>query len=107
MAREVRDIEPHLGRMRQVKDPDELDLIRAAVRVGEAMHAASWECLAPGMREIDGYAAILAAGLEVAQGPFVMMCEFISGPRSCLAAATPAHAAWKPATTSSWTCFPM
>ena len=80
-AREVRDIEPHLGHMRQVKDPDELDVIRAAVRVGEAMHAASWERLAPGMREIDGYAAILAAGLEVAEGPFVMMCEFISGPR--------------------------
>ena len=49
--------------------------------VGEAMHAASWECLAPGMREIDGYAAIVTAGLEVAEGPFVMMCEFISGPR--------------------------
>ena len=81
VAREVRDIEPHLGRMRQVKDPDELDLIRAAVRVGEAMHAASWECLAPGMREIDAYAAIVTAGLEVAEGPFVMMCEFISGPR--------------------------
>jgi len=78
---EVRDIEPHLGLMRQVKDPDELKLIRAAVRVGEAMHAASWECLAPGMREIDGYAAIVTAGLEVAEGPFVMMCEFISGPR--------------------------
>lgn len=80
-AHDVRDIEPHLGLMRQVKDPDELELIRAAVRVGEAMHAASWECLAPGMREIDAYAAIVTAGLEVAEGPFVMMCEFISGPR--------------------------
>jgi Xaa-Pro aminopeptidase len=82
VAPDVRDIEPHLGLMRQVKDPDELALIRDAVRVGEAMHAASWEHIEPGMREIDAYAAILSAGLAVAEGPFVMMCEFISGPRA-------------------------
>ncbi len=82
VAADVRDIEPQLGRMRQVKDADELQLIRAAVRVGEAMHAASWERLQPGMREIDAYAAMLAAGLETAEHPFVMMCEFTSGPRA-------------------------
>lgn len=78
----VRDVEPDIGRMRQVKDRDEINLIRAAVRVGEALHAASWDLVRPGMREIDVYSGMLAKGLEVAEGPFVMMCEFISGPRA-------------------------
>ncbi len=74
------DVEPQIEEMRQVKDPDELAVIRAAMRVGEAGHAAAHELLAPGMREIDFYSQVVAHATMAAAQPLVMMCDFGSGP---------------------------
>ena len=74
------DVEQVIAEMRQVKCSDELVVIRAAIRVGEAFLAAARECLEPGIREIDLYARCLDAATRAAQRPFVMMCDFASGP---------------------------
>ena len=74
------DVEPQIEEMRQVKDPDELAVIHAAMRVGEAGHAAAHELLAPGMSEIDFYAQVVAHATMAAAQPLVMMCDFGSGP---------------------------
>ena len=75
------DIEPDVEFMRQVKDSDELDTIRAAIRVGEAAQTAAREILVPGMREIDFYAQVVAEATMAADEPLVMMCDFTAGPR--------------------------
>jgi Xaa-Pro aminopeptidase len=77
---EVIDIEPLIGSLRAVKDPDELELIRAAIRVGETMHASARENLRPGMSELELYSRIVHDGTLTAGGPLVMMCDFKSGP---------------------------
>ena len=77
---ETIDIEPLINALRTVKDPDELDLIRAAVRVGEAIHASARENLRPGMTELEIYSRAVHDATPMAGGPFVMMCDFRSGP---------------------------
>lgn len=78
----VSDCEPLLRRLREVKDPDELDAIRRGIRTAEAVHAASRELLGPGVREIELYAGLLDRAVQAAESPFVMMCDLASGPRA-------------------------
>ena len=80
VAAEVVDIEPLINTLRAVKDPDELKLIRAAIGVGEAMHASARENLRPGMTELELYSRMVHDGTLAAGGPLVMMCDFKSGP---------------------------
>ena len=77
---EVIDVEPQINSRRAVKDADELELIRAAISVGEAMHASARENLRPGMSELELYSRIIHDGTLAAGGPLVMMCDFKSGP---------------------------
>jgi Xaa-Pro aminopeptidase len=77
---EAVDIESLINRLRLVKDADELDLIRAAMRVGEAFHASARENLRPGMTELEIYSRAVQDATLQAGGPFVMMCDFRSGP---------------------------
>ena len=77
---ETVDIEPIINRMRLVKDSDELDIIRAAMRVGEAFHASARENMRPGMTELEIYTRGVHDATAAAGGPFVMMCDFRSGP---------------------------
>ncbi len=74
------DIEPVITKMRRRKDPDELNVIRAAIGVGERFHAASRELARAGVREIDLYAEIVAEATKTAEQPLVMMCDFRAGP---------------------------
>ena len=79
-AGQVIDVEPLINALRAVKDPDELELIRAAMRVGETMHASARENLRPGMTELELYSQVVRDGTVTAGGPLVMMCDFKSGP---------------------------
>jgi Xaa-Pro dipeptidase len=79
-AGEVIDVEPLISSLRAVKDADELELIRAAIRVGEAMHASARDNLRPGMSELELYSRIVCDGTLTAGEPLVMMCDFKSGP---------------------------
>ncbi|HEU4732222.1 MAG TPA: Xaa-Pro peptidase family protein [Kofleriaceae bacterium] len=49
----VNDLHGMLGRMREVKEPDELRLMRRAIEHTAAGHARILEVLAPGMREFE------------------------------------------------------
>jgi Xaa-Pro aminopeptidase len=79
---ELVDIDGVISSLREIKDPDELEAIRLAIRTAEAAHAASREFLEPGIREIDYYAALLERSVQCAERPFVMMCDLVSGDRA-------------------------
>jgi len=60
-------IDPELQAIQAIKDPDELELMRGAIRCSAAAYAAAREIIAPGVSELDvretGHrAAVLAAG---------------------------------------------
>ncbi len=85
IAREVEDVvdvEDIIESLREIKDADELDAIRRAIVVAEAVHAASREVVVPGLTEIDGYAALLERATRAAGRPFIMKCDFVSGDRA-------------------------
>ncbi|WP_231943600.1 M24 family metallopeptidase [Aeoliella mucimassa] len=65
----VVDLSTVLLRMRRSKYPDEIELIKAAVRACEAAYARAAQILAPGVREIDIYAEMLAAATKQAGLP--------------------------------------
>lgn len=61
------DLEPDLWQLRRRKDPDELDLMRTALRCTEAMYAHARQIIQPGISELTVYnqlhdAAVTAAG---------------------------------------------
>lgn len=78
----LQDSEPLLRKMRERKDPDELEAIRRGVRTAEAVHAASRELLRPGISEVELYAGLVERATVAAGGPFVMMCDLASGERA-------------------------
>ena len=78
----VVDVEPFVRNLREVKDPDEIEAIRAAIRVAEAFHAASRDALRAGLTEMQLYARLLEGATRDAPEPFVMMCDLVSGPRA-------------------------
>ena len=79
---DVVDLEPLLQSLREVKDPDEIDAMRLAMKTAEAIHAFSRVLLQPGFREIDFYAMLLDRATRAAERPFVMMCDLVSGERA-------------------------
>ena len=81
-ARSHVDIAPVVRRLREVKDPDEIEAIRRGIRTAEAIHQASRGLLQPGISEIEYYAGLVARATIVAGTPFVMMCDLASGPRA-------------------------
>ncbi len=85
----VVDIDPELRRLRQRKDPDELECIRRGIRTAEAVHAASRQLLEPGMTEIEYYSQLVAQATVAAEMPFVMMCDLASGPRAATGGGEP------------------
>ena len=76
------DIAPVLQDMRRVKYPDELVLIREAMRANEAAHKAARSFIRPGITEIDMYNAIHAAITEEFGGPVLLLGDFASGDRA-------------------------
>jgi Xaa-Pro aminopeptidase len=81
-AREHIDIEPVIRRLREIKDPDEVDAVRKGIRTAEAIHAASRDLLREGLTEIEYYAGLVERATVAAGCPFVMMCDLASGPRA-------------------------
>ncbi len=73
------DIEPTITRMRRRKDPDEMAIIRATMRVGERFHSAARELTRAGVTEVELYAEIVAEATKEAEQPLVMRCDFRAG----------------------------
>ncbi len=69
------NITPMLEQMRRRKDADEIDLIERCMAVGEAIHAASWEFVRPGVTNLDVYSQVHLAALQAAGEPLVMRCD--------------------------------
>jgi Xaa-Pro aminopeptidase len=79
------DISAQLYQMRRRKDPDEIEAIRATIRITEAAYGAIKENLDPGMTECDAYnlaseAMANAAGTSIAvRGDFACGTRGING----------------------------
>jgi len=87
---EMTDITPTILQMRRQKDADELTLIREAVRVNAAGHAAGRAMIQPGVSELDVYNAIHAAMVQEAGHAVLLMGDFASGERANTLAGGPA-----------------
>jgi len=62
-------IDPDLWQLRRRKDPDELALMRKAVRCCEAMYARAREIIEPGIPELRVFAELHAAAVKTAGEP--------------------------------------
>ncbi|MBW8636463.1 Xaa-Pro peptidase family protein [Hoeflea sp. WL0058] len=62
------DISPHLGRMRMIKSPFEIEVMRQAGRVAGAMMKAAHGSLAEGVPEFESALAVIEAGTREAAG---------------------------------------
>lgn len=76
------DITPVLLKMRRSKQPDEVALIRDAVRTIEAGHRAVREIMRPGITELDVYNAAHAAMVKEAGHVVHLMGDFAGGERA-------------------------
>ena len=79
---QIVDVSPALHDMRRVKYPDELALIREAMKANEAAHKAARAVIRPGITEIDVYNAIHAAITATLGGPVLLLGDFASGERA-------------------------
>jgi Xaa-Pro aminopeptidase len=62
-------IDPDLWQLRRRKDPDELALMKTAIRCCEAMYALAREIISPGIEEIEVFARLNAAAVAAAGEP--------------------------------------
>ena len=88
-ARAHADIGPVVRKLREVKDPDEIEAVRKGIRTAEAIHDASRALLQPGATEIEYYAKLVERATVAAGTPFVMMCDLASGPRAAKGGGAP------------------
>ena len=66
---ECSSIDPDLWQLRRRKDPDELDLMRTAVRLSETMYDRARQMIEPGIDELRVFNEFHAAAVEAAQEP--------------------------------------
>lgn len=76
------DLTDILIHMRRVKYPDELVLIREAIRAIEAGHHATRSVIQPGVTELDVYNAVNTAIVNEIGHPVLPLGDFASGERS-------------------------
>ncbi len=81
-VRDVSDITTVLLEMRRHKDPDEIDLIRSAIRAIEAGHKAVRKSIRPGLTEVDVYNTMMSAIASHVGHPVVPMGDFAGGIRA-------------------------
>lgn len=79
------DLDPVLWTLRRRKDPDELAMIRHAVRCTERMYEVAREIIEPGIDELEVYGRLHAAAVESAGEPLAgfgndFQCGSIGGP---------------------------
>ena len=84
----ARDLDWHdVGRelevAKAVKDPDEVDLLREAIRVCDAGQAAARAHAAPGITELELWAHVRAAMEHAAESRIPVIADLVSGPRTC------------------------
>lgn len=76
------DVAAELAGARAVKDPDEVEAIRAAIALCDAGQRAAREAAEPGMSELELWAAVRAA-IELAAGERTpLLADLVSGPRT-------------------------
>ena len=71
-----------LTRARAVKDPDEIELIRAAIAVCDAGQQAARAYATAGISELDLWAVIRGAMETYAQARLPVLADLVSGPRT-------------------------
>ena len=71
-----------LADLRRQKDPDEIDLLRRAIRAGEAGHAWARANVKPGLTELDVYVGVSGACIQAAGRAVIVYGDFAvsSGP---------------------------
>ena len=79
---EAVDVGAELRRARAVKDADEIDAIRAAVRVADVGQGTAREELAPGRSELELWSATRLAMDREAGGRIPLLADFVTGPRT-------------------------
>ncbi|MAG92778.1 MAG: hypothetical protein CMJ48_03385 [Planctomycetaceae bacterium] len=70
---ELVDFEPALWQRRRNKDPDELAMIRRAIRCTEAMYARARTIIQPGITELEVFNQLHAAAVEIAGEPLTAL----------------------------------
>jgi Xaa-Pro dipeptidase len=78
----LHDVGLALQRARAVKDDDELEAIRSAIRVADAGQAAARAALAAGRSELELWAETRAAIETATGGRTPVLADFVSGPRT-------------------------
>lgn len=75
------NIDPTVHHMRRSKDPDEVAVLRRAMKAGDAGHAAAMRELKPGMSEVDAWLTVQNAAIRSVGEPARVYGDFASGPR--------------------------
>lgn len=83
------DALPAVLRLRKSKDDDEVDEIRASLRLCSAAYARAREVMAPGLTEIDVFVAMQEAVVRAAGGAAVLKGDFAVGQRSIAGGGAP------------------
>ena len=78
---EIVDIGPLVRPLRRAKHADEIDLLRASMRAGEAGLAAALDKARPGMTELDVYLIVQNAAMTELGEQVIVYGDFASGPR--------------------------
>jgi Xaa-Pro aminopeptidase len=76
------DVGDEIARARAVKDPDETELIRAAIVVCDAGQRAARAHAAPGVSELELWAAIRGSMESAAEARLPVLADLVSGPRT-------------------------
>lgn len=79
---EVVDISLLIRPMRRAKDADEVEVLKRAMRAGEAAHAAALARMMPGMTEIEAYLLVQDAAIQELGERAIVYGDFASGPRT-------------------------
>ncbi|MDQ3890429.1 MAG: Xaa-Pro peptidase family protein [Actinomycetota bacterium] len=79
---DILDVGPRLRRARAVKDPDEIEAIRAAVRLADAGQAAARAELTAGRSELELWSRTREAIETEAGGRVPLLADFVSGERT-------------------------
>ena len=76
------DVGEELTQARAVEDPDEIELIRAAIAVCDAGQAVARMHAAPGVSELELWAAVRGAMEGAAESRLPVLADLVSGPRT-------------------------
>lgn len=76
------DLDPLIRKLKRAKHADEIELLRQAMRAGEAGMAAALERVQPGMTELDAYLIVQNAAMETLGEQAIVYGDFASGTRS-------------------------